>query len=166
MTTITRTALANGAPGTTAPSLPTSTVARAPEPTTVAERPDRDYDGPDRFTYKVQTREGLHEGSVSIDMAPQNDAPTMVIADRTEQPNVRPGPQVVPNFATQVSPGPGEDAQKLTLKVEATQPNVSIRGARKIPPPTPVTPEIKPIPAPAASDGRSRPISGACCTKR
>src|SRR5687767_8267951 len=85
--------------------------------------PDRDYDGSDRFTYKVQTRDGLHEGTVTIDMAPQNDPPTLVIADRTEQPVVRPGAQVVPNFATQIGPGAAEQ-QNLILKVEATQPNL------------------------------------------
>src|SRR6185436_14795515 len=81
--------------------------------------PERNYSGPDRFTYKVRTSDGVHEGSVSIDMAAQNQPPTFVIADRAEQPAARTGPQVVPGFATQIGPGAaGEQNQNLTFKVE------------------------------------------------
>ncbi len=83
--------------------------------------PNSNFFGGDSFTYKAN--DGTSDSNiatVTITVNPINDPPSFTIAADPPASAQDAGPQTVNNFATNISPGPGESGQILTFNVSPT----------------------------------------------
>jgi hypothetical protein len=73
--------------------------------------PDPDFNGSDSFTYRASDGT-LSSGTVSVTITvnPVNDAPSFGLAGSNIDVPADAGPQSVPNWATNISPGPSNEA--------------------------------------------------------
>jgi hypothetical protein len=92
---------------------------------TVTYKPAADYNGPDSFTYTVKSRAGYTTtANVRVTVRPVNDAPTFTPGPAQAVAEDS-GPATVPGWATNMSPGPPDEAgQGLTFLVATTRPRM------------------------------------------
>jgi VCBS repeat-containing protein len=85
--------------------------------------PNANFNGVDSFTYKAN--DGTYDSNVAtvtITVNPVNDPPTFTVGPN-QQVVENPGPQTVPNWATNISPGPPDESnQTLAFLVSADKP--------------------------------------------
>ncbi len=82
--------------------------------------PTANYSGPDAFTYEANDGTlNSTPATVTITVNFVNDPPSFSLAGSNINASAAAGPQTVPNWATNISPGPGtnEASQTVTLQV-------------------------------------------------
>jgi hypothetical protein len=101
----------------------------------VSYTPAPNFFGTEKFTYTVSNQDGASDdGEITIEVQGVNDAPTFtkganVVIDEDA------GVQIIPNWATNVSPGPGESSQSVFFDIVTnnnqmfeTLPTISANG--------------------------------------
>ena len=79
----------------------------------VSYEPDADFNGTDVFTYTVANEAGISSlpAEVTVNVTPVNDPPTFSLGDDVATAHDA-GEQVVPGFATGISPGPADEHEQ------------------------------------------------------
>jgi outer membrane protein assembly factor BamB len=92
---------------------------------TITYRPAPDYNGPDSFTYTIRKSSGItHTAEVRVTVRPVNDAPTFTRGP-SQTVAEDSGPATIPGWATDMSPGPADEAgQGLSFRVTTTRPRL------------------------------------------
>jgi len=92
--------------------------------TGVTYAPNANFSGTDNFSYTISDGGLTATARVTVTVISVNDMPSFTIASSPPSVSEDAGPQVVINFATAVTAGPGEASQGLTFVLTATDPSL------------------------------------------